>query len=170
MLRHLKNLTPLIAVFVLTACSSFVAPAQLSALAAPPPQSTPSNSDIMALLAMGDYAGAIAAIEASSAREDEKLATTGRLALDGLVDPQAKTRPQLSIEEGIDRLERAALVANKVAVADLAATFNVGVNFRGKNVLLAARPELANCWNRVQAEEKKAADCVALRKTLGTPK
>ena len=106
----------------------------------------------------------------TNARDGEKLATTARLTLDRPVDPQEKTRPPFSIDDGIVRVEGAALTGNTVAVADLAATFNVGGNFRGTNVLMPAAPELASGWNAVQAAAKKADDGVSLRKKLGVPK
>ena len=139
----------------------------------PAVQPTPtvaSADDIAAHLSAGDYAGAIAAIESSTTSDAEKLATTGRLTLDGLVDPQAKTKPTQSLAEGISRIERAAITGSGTAIADLVGVFSVGVNFRGQNAILPPVKELAACWQAVQESGKGADECVSLRAKLGVAK
>jgi hypothetical protein len=128
------------------------------------------SKNIATLLSSGDYVGAIAAIEKSAASEPEKLSATGRLMLDGAVDPNAKTRPNASIDDGLSRLERAAKLGHEPSVSDLVGVFTVGVNYRGERVLLPPVAELANCWQAVQKQSKTIGDCIALRKQLGIPK
>jgi hypothetical protein len=136
-----------------------------------PPQSAPAvgAEDISSLIGQGDYVAALRAIEQSKADESEKLGTSGRLILDALVDPAAKSRPSLTVDEGIVRMERAVVLGRSNSVSDLIAVFDVGVNYRGQNAVLNPVPELASCWRSVKETKRSANECVELRKQLGVP-
>jgi hypothetical protein len=130
---------------------------------------TSSASDFNALLKQGDYAGAIAFVEKSSISPTEKDGVAGTLILDGLVDPQASTRPAYRLSEGFARMERAAAAGRVQSISDLRAKFSTGINYAGKNILMAPNPALANCWSKVEAGAEKADACIAMRQRLRIP-
>ena len=127
------------------------------------------EADVAAYLTKGDYAGAIEAVSRSKVSKVEKDGVTGILILDGLADPEATTKPPYTLADGLARMERAALRGRHQSVADLRAKFTVGVNYQGRNRLMAPYRSLAECWQQVQAGSTKAAACVALRKQLQIP-
>jgi hypothetical protein len=131
---------------------------------------TNGAKDIPNLLAQGDYNAVLDEIDKAKITDAEKLGTSGRIILDGLVDPKAKTRPKFTIDEGLSRMEKAALLGRETSVNDLAAVFTTGVGFRDEKKLLLPAPELADCWNGVKSKAKTSDTCIALRKSLGVPK
>jgi hypothetical protein len=180
-MKHLLSLRAMKITFgvlscVVGACTKPATEAKLPAVVSPPLVASSDtaiaaqSSNIASLLANGDYVGAIAAIEASSAPEVEKLSATGRLILDGLIDPAAKTKPSFSVDDGLSRLENAAKMGHEPSVSDLVGFFTVGLNYRGERVLFPPFPALASCWQAVQKSTKLASDCAVLRKSLGAPK
>jgi hypothetical protein len=156
--------------FVLAGCTKPV-DSSASKASSTLPQSTPAVNaeDIPGLIGQGDYVAAIRAIEQSQADESEKLGTSGRLILDALVDPAAKSRPSLTLDEGIARMERAVVLGRANSMSDLIAVFDVGVNYRGQNAVLNPVPELASCWRSAKESKRSASECVDLRKKLGVP-
>jgi hypothetical protein len=127
------------------------------------------EGDVSAYLSTGDYVRAIEAVLRSRVSKVEKDGVTGVLILDGLVDPDAKTKPPYTLADGFARMERAALRGRRQSVADLRAKFEVGINYQGKNSLMAPVEALASCWRQVEGGSQKAAGCVALRRQLRVP-
>jgi hypothetical protein len=132
--------------------------------------STNGANDVASLLAQGDYGAVLEVIDKAKISEAEKLGTSGRIILDGLIDPNAKTRPKFSVEEGLSRMEKAVTLGRDTSISDLAALFTNGLGYRDEKKLFAAVPELASCWNEVKSKAKSADVCIALRKSLGVPK
>jgi hypothetical protein len=128
-----------------------------------------TGRDFAAILDKGDYAGAIKFVEQSSVPTSEKDGLKGNLILDGWVDPAAVSRPPYPLVTGFDSLERAALAGRSQSITDLRAKLTTGINFEGKNVLMAPNPPLAQCWARVEAATEQPATCVALRRQLKVP-
>ena len=153
-----------VAVLFVVACAC-----GLSACRSPGPPAHSASEEFTAFLNKGDYAGAIKFVEQSGLTESEKDGVKGNLILDGWADPAAATRPPYPLAAGFDSLERAAIAGRKQSVTDLSAKFATGVNYEGKNVLMAPAPSLATCWARVEAADAQAATCVALRRELRVP-
>jgi hypothetical protein len=156
----------------LIACQPQTAPTAQST----PPQKTSDatkpldpSSEFNALVSKGDYAGAIALVEKSGLAADEKDGITGTLILDGLVDPEASTRPGFPLGEGFTRMERAVSAGRTQSVADLRAKFTTGINYQGKNILMPPHQGLATCWTNVEAGKEKATACIAMRRRLRVP-
>ena len=155
---------------LLCACRSQPVSGTSASPAAPPsPAPQTSAGDFNRYLANGDYAGAIAFAEKSSLPHSERDGIVGNLILDGLVDPAASTRPPYSLSEGFARLERAAAAGRVQSAADLRAKFTVGINYEGKNILMAPVAALSQCWAQVEAGEQSAASCIALRQRIHVP-
>jgi hypothetical protein len=179
---HVSKIALLSSYCLVVACTEPSTQVKPSATKGPPATTAPStaagadaaleaqSTKIASLLAAGDYAAAISGIETSGASEIDKLSASGRLILDGLVDPAAKTKPNFSVDEGLSRLERAAILGHEPSVSDLVGFFTLGLSFRGEKRVFPPSPALAACWQAVQKSTKSAADCVTLRKTLGAPK
>jgi hypothetical protein len=122
-----------------------------------------------ALLAKGDYAGAIQFVKRSSLSASDKDGVTGTLILDGLADRSATSRPPFPLSEGFARLEKAASAGRAQSVADLRAKFTTGINDAGKNSIMPPNDALAKCWEGVESGRKKASACIQLRKRLRVP-
>jgi hypothetical protein len=159
-------------VLSLIACQPQTAPTAQST----PPQKTSdaskppdASSEFNTLVSKGDYAGAIAFVEKSGLPADEKDGITGTLILDGLVDPNASTRPAYPLGEGFIRMERAVSAGRTQSAADLRAKFTTGINYEGKNILMPPNEALANCWTDVEAGKEKSAACIAMRQRLRIP-
>ncbi len=169
---HLLVLPYLLATFVTLGCAQqpVAKPLPAAITVASTDTLAQQSKRIVELMATGDYAGAIAAIEASPASEAEKKSATGRLILDGAVDPGAKTRPGFTVDEGLSRLESAAQLGSDPGISDLLGFFTVGLSNRGENVQLVPSAELANCWKAAQSQAAMVNDCIAMRKRLQLPK
>jgi hypothetical protein len=122
-----------------------------------------------ALLAKGDYAGAIQFVERSKLSASDKDGVTGTLILDGLADRSATSRPPFPLSEGFAHLEKAALAGRAQSVADLRAKFTTGINDAGKNSIMPPNEALAKCWEGVESGKKKASACILMRKRLRIP-
>ena len=176
MLRRAANAALIFSTCWVMACTQPSTEAKLAAVTSPTLAAgsdaalATQSTKIATLLASGDYAAAIAAINASAAPEADRLSASGRLILDGLIDPAAKNKLGFSVDDGLSRLERAAVLGNEPSVSDLVGFFTLGLNYRGEKVVFSPSPELASCWQAVGKSTKRANDCVALRKTLGAPK
>ncbi len=121
------------------------------------------------LLAAGDYSAAIDLVNRTDVPAVERDHMLGDLVLDGLVDDKAKSKPQATVADGLGLLEQAAAAGSPQAISSLRGRFETGLNSRGRNQLMAANPELADCWRTVEASEKKPAQCIALRAELKLP-
>jgi hypothetical protein len=55
------------------------------------------------------------------------------------------------------------------SVADQRAKFTTGINYEGKNVLMAPNPPLAECWTKVESAQAAPSTCIALRRHLQVP-
>lgn len=127
-------------------------------------------ADFNTLLQKGDYAGAIAFVNAAAdIPANEKDGVIGTLILDGLVDPKATTKPPYKLGDGFDRLERAVVAGRTQSVADLRAKFSTGINYEGKNSLMPANEDLAKCWSEVESGSRKPPACIEMRKSLHVP-
>ena len=135
----------------------------------PTAQSQDDSAQFTALVQKGDYAGAIAMVEKSSAPPREKDGVIGVVILDGLVDPSPTTRPPYSLADGFTRMERAASAGREQSIADLRARFTTGVNYEGKNILMPPNTALASCWTEVEAGTRKPGACIEMRKRLHVP-
>lgn len=172
----LTNIALLLSSCIVVACTKPATEAKPSAAASPPASASADamlaaqSTKIATLLAGGDYDGAIAAIDASNASAVDKLAASGRLILDGLIDPATKSKPTFSVDDGLTRLESAAKLGHEPSVADLVGFFTLGLSYCGEKVIFPPSPALATCWQAVQKSTEPASDCAALRKTLGAPK
>jgi hypothetical protein len=168
-----------LAAAVLAICASACTPSAdtsgKSASAESAAQSTPKLSleqatpQFTALLAKGDYAGAIDLTKRTDMPAAEQDAMLGTLTLDGLVDQRATTKPAYSIAEGLAFMEAAALTGRPQSVSDLRGKFTTGLNDAGKNQIMPPLPELAACWTKVEAGTEKPQICVDLRKKLKLP-
>jgi hypothetical protein len=151
------------AILVLGSCES------RSAVVAQETTGAAAAAEFGTLLQKGDYAGAIAFVNAAKLSAAEKDGVTGNLILDGLVDPRATTKPPFPLAEGFTRLERAAAAGRKQSIADLRAKFTTGLNFEGKNSIMPPNASLAGCWNEVASGSSKASACIEMRKKLRVP-
>jgi hypothetical protein len=157
------------AVLWLSACSPQSTPVRQAAPAGTPPAAEAAPSDFNSFLGKGDYAGAIKFVEHSALSDSEKDGTNGNLILDGWVDPSAVSRPPYPLAAGFATLERAAVAGRGQSVADLRAKFTTGINYEGKNVLMAPNPPLAECWTKVESAQEAPSTCIALRRHLQVP-
>jgi hypothetical protein len=137
--------------------------------ASPSAVSPAAMSEFNALVRKGDYAGAIAFVEASTLPASEKDGVIGSLILDGLVDPSSTTRPSYPLAEGFTRMERAASAGRVQSIADLRGKFTTGINYEGKNSLLPPNSSLAECWTGVEAGRDKPSTCINMRQRLHIP-
>jgi hypothetical protein len=168
-----------LAAAVIAVCASACAPtadtSSRSASAEPAAQAAAKVSleqatpQFTALLAKGDYAGAIDLTKRTDMPAAELDALLGTLTLDGLVDQRATTKPGYSIAEGLAFMETAALAGRPQSVADLRSKFTTGLNDAGKNQIMPPQPALAACWTKVEAGTEKPQVCVDLRKKLKLP-
>lgn len=115
-------------------------------------------------LQRGDYAEAVALTERTALPQPEIDQAVGLLLLDALVDEQAVTRPKGDLEDGLRRVEGAALAGHPDAATSLRALFHTGLSYQGKNVQLAAQPALEACWQQVEDGTAEATRCVEMRR------
>jgi hypothetical protein len=168
---HLVRTGVCAAVLWLAACSpeSTSVPQPVPAGAPPPAAAAAPPADFNSFLSKGDYAGAIKFVEQSALSNSEKDGTNGNLILDGWVDPNAVSRPPYPLAAGFVTLERAAAAGRGQSVADLRAKFTTGINYEGKNVLMAPNPPLAECWTKVESAQEAPSTCITLRRRLQVP-
>ena len=81
-----------------------------------------------------------------------------------MVDPEAKTRPAESLEEGVRHIEAAAMAGLDGAATSLRALFSTGLTNRGQDRKLAPDPALEECWAGVEARKVAASRCVDQRR------
>jgi hypothetical protein len=119
---------------------------------------------VAAALQRGDYVEAIALTERTALPQPAIDQAVGLLVLDSLVDTAAVTRPAGGLEEGIGRVEAAALAGLPDAATSLRALFHTGLSYQGQNTQLAAHPALEACWQEVEDGKAHAERCVEMRK------
>jgi hypothetical protein len=123
-----------------------------------------SGPKVAAALQRGDYAEAVALTERTALSRPEIDQAVGLLILDSLVDAQATTHPAGNVEDGVQRVEAAALAGHTDAATSLRALFHTGLSNQGSNVQLAPQPDLEACWRQVEDGAAAATHCVEMRR------
>lgn len=126
-----------------------------------------AGPQVSAAVRRGDYAQAVHLTERTQLPKPELDQAVGLLMLDSLVDVRAATHPPGGLEDGLRRVEDAALAGFAEAAARLRALFHTGLTGQGMNVPLAASPQLESCWAEVEGGAEPASRCVALRRAGG---
>jgi hypothetical protein len=112
-----------------------------------------------------DYGRAITAIGRSGRPAGTIALETGNLIIAGHRELQTERRPVETLDEGLALLERAANgrgEAAEIAPQHLRLWFERGVG-SGVDSAMAPRPQLGRCWAAVEAREKRAQACIAMR-------
>lgn len=126
-----------------------------------------AGPQVAAAVRRGDYAQAVNLTERTVLPKPELDQAVGLLTIDSLVDVRAATHPPGNLEEGLRRVEDAALAGFTDAAGSLRALFHTGLSNQGRNVQLVASPELESCWAEVEGGSEPAARCIALRRGAG---
>jgi hypothetical protein len=126
-----------------------------------------AGPQVAAAVQRGDYAQAVSLTERTALPKPELDQAVGLLVLDSLVDVRAATHPPGNLEDGLRRVEDAALAGFADAAANLRALFHNGLTNQSMSVQLAASPQLESCWADVADGAGPAARCVELRRGVG---
>jgi hypothetical protein len=112
-----------------------------------------------------DYDRAITAITRSGRPAGTIALETGNLIVAGHREAQPERRPSETLDQGLALLERAANgrgEASEIAPQHLRLWFERGIGI-GVDAAMVPRPQLARCWAAVEAREKRAEACIAMR-------
>ncbi len=112
-----------------------------------------------------DYAAAVVALRRAERRPGQKDAQVASFTLRALADPAAGRRPPGTVDGALTMLERAAVRDPRRDGALIQDTMRHGVRApREGAVLLAPRPDVADCWAAARADDVRPARCVELRR------
>jgi len=131
----------------------------------PAPDSEDLNPQIVSAIQRGRYADAVALAGQARVSKAESDFAVGEIILEGHTDGTASQAPRESIEEGLQRVEAAALAGHQQAISALAATFETGLSQRPTETLLL-KPDaaLSRCWEDAKSALQRASVCVDLRR------
>jgi hypothetical protein len=126
-----------------------------------------ARPQVDAALRRGDYAEAVRLVERTALPRAQIDQAAGLLLIDSLVDVRTATHPPGNLEDGLRRVEAAALAGHAGAATSLRALFHTGLSNQGRSTQLVASPELESCWGDVAAGAGSATHCVELRRGAG---